>query len=154
MILSNEIALPRNYGYPILVLGSAVYLNYYLQFNVVKARKKYGVKAPTLYLPDVPSDADEKEKKRVHAYNCAQRAHQNTCESLGLVMLNMMATGIVYPITSAAFGGIWVVGRFIYGYLYINNPEKKRYGGLIWHLGEFPLGIMAFKVAYDLLIKK
>jgi len=103
--------------------------------------------------PDAPEDADEKEKKRVYLYNCAQRAHQNTCESLSLVMLNMLGTGLLYPITSAIFGGIWVIGRFIYGYLYVNYPEKKKYGGLIWHLGEFPLGIMAFKVAYDLLTK-
>ena len=136
MFVSNEaLTIPRNYGYTIAVVGSAVYLNYYLQINVMKARKKYGVKAPTLYLPEAPDNADEKERKRVHHYNCCQRAHQNTCESLGLVMLNMLATGIVYPITSAIFGGIWVIGRFVYAYLYTNYPEKKSYGSDRPHLG-------------------
>jgi len=126
-------------------------MNYYLQINVMQARKKFGVKPPTLYLAELPEDAEEKDKKRVYEYNCAQRAHQNTCESMALVMINMMGTGIMYPITSAVFGAVWVIGRVLYGYLYVNYPTKKSYGSFLWHLGEFPLGILAFKVAYDML---
>ena len=45
-----------------------------------------------------------------------QRAHQNTLESYSLVMLQMMFAGLKYPVTSAACGATYVVGRVIYGY--------------------------------------
>ena len=50
------------------------------------------------------------------AFNSVQRAHQNTLESYSLVMLQMMCAGLKYPVTSAACGAVYVVGRVIYGY--------------------------------------
>lgn len=60
--------LPQNYGYVYSVLGSSLFMNVYMSYIVVSARKKYNVEYPTLYLPFNEND-DEKQKKRVLEYN-------------------------------------------------------------------------------------
>jgi len=121
-------------------------MNTYLTANVVMARKKYGVDYPALYAP-----LDHKNEKE---FNSVQRAHQNTLESYSIVMLQMMACGLVYPVTSATCGGLWVVGRIIYGYGYATGgPKGRMLGGIISHLGDIPLVIITLKIAYDMIKK-
>merc|ERR1712113_221834 len=79
-------------------------------------------------------------------------AHQNTLESWSMVMVTMLATGLVYPTAAAVSGLIWVLGRFVYGFGYaLGNPSFRMPGGLLSHLGDFPLMIMAMKIAYSVL---
>jgi glutathione S-transferase len=139
-------SLPQDYGYVFATLGGSFFMNMYLTFNVISARKKYGVEYPALYAPT--GHKFEKE------FNSVQRAHQNTLESYGIVMLQMCACGLVYPITSAAFGAVWVLGRFIYGFGYANfGPKGRMVGGILGHFGDFPLVIMTLKIAYDMIVK-
>eukprot|EP01036_Dinobryon_divergens_P025414 gene25414-33960_t len=138
--------LPPKYGYVFGVLGSSFVMNTYLTINVVLARKKYKVDYPLLYAP-----ADHKHEKE---FNSVQRAHQNTLESYAIVMLQMSLCGLVYPVISAACGGAWVVGRVIYGYGYASNgPKGRMAGAIISHFGDFPLVVLCFKIAYDLIVK-
>jgi glutathione S-transferase len=68
-------------------------------------------------------------------------------------MLTMMAVALVYPITAAACGLIFVVGRVIYGYGYaLGDPKYRTPGGIISHVGDLPLMVMAFMIAYKVLI--
>ena len=49
--------------------------------NVAKARKKYGIKYPTLYATKADIDGKQcKDDADLLAYNCAQRAHQSESE--------------------------------------------------------------------------
>ena len=138
--------IPQGYGYVFAVLGGSFVMNTYLTMNVIMARKKYGVEYPALYAP--PKHEFEKE------FNSVQRAHQNTLESYAIVMIQMCACGLIYPITSATFGGLWVLGRFMYGFGYANfGPAGRMVGGLFGHLGDFPLAIMTMKIAYDMITK-
>lgn len=138
--------LPANFGYIFAVLGLSFFMNVYLTINVVMARKKYNIEYPNLYAP--PDHKFEKE------FNSVQRAHQNTLESYAIVMILMVSCGLVYPITAAAFGAIWVIGRCIYGYGYATGgPKGRSIGGLVSHLGDVPLVILCFKIAYDLISK-
>ena len=140
------IGLPRNYGYVFAVLGASTIMNGYLTSLVLMARKKYGVKYPTLYAP--PGHKYEAE------FNSVQRSHQNTLETYAIVMLQMCACGFVYPITSAVCGGLWVLGRIIYGYGYSSGgPSGRHVGGAISHLGDIPLIVISFKIAYDMIFK-
>ena len=85
---------------------------------MIKARKKYDVKYPLLYAPDKHPDAT--------AFNSAQRAHQNTLESISLVNVSMLVNAILFPKLSAALGAIWCVGRVIYIHGYATGGPKGR----------------------------
>ncbi len=45
-------------------------------------------------------------------FNCIQRAHQNTLETLPAVLAMQILMGMVFPVTSAALGAGWSIGRF------------------------------------------
>jgi len=139
--------LPPNYGYVFGALGASGIMNIFLTVQVAQARKKYNVQYPNLYAAPGTKFADE--------FNSVQRAHQNTLETYTLVMLQMALCGLIYPITSAAFGGVWVLGRIIYGLGYAGaGPKGRMAGAIVSHLGDLPLFFMTFKIAYDLIVKK
>mmetsp|Transcript_42588 Transcript_42588/g.133499 ORF Transcript_42588/g.133499 Transcript_42588/m.133499 type:complete len:108 (-) Transcript_42588:102-425(-) len=106
--MSVTIEIPKEYGYVVAVLAAASILNAYLAGNVSMARKKYGIKYPNMYAPE--------GHKHAAAFNCAQRAHQNTLETMSHLLIVMLVCGLFYPVTSAALGATWIVGRFIYGW--------------------------------------
>ena len=128
------------------VLSASFFMNYYLSYNVISARKKYGVEYPALYAPSC--------HKFEHQFNSVQRAHQNTLETYAVTMLQMCLNGIVYPVTSAIFGGVWVLGRILFGGGYSKYGPAGRHGGSILSaLGSVPLLIMSMKITYDLIRK-
>ena len=140
------VTFPDGYGYVFAVLGGSFFMNAYLTNIVISARKKYGVKYPALYAP--PGHKFENE------FNSAQRAHQNTLESYSMVMLQMALNGLVYPVTSAVFGGLWVLGRVIYGAGYASSgPDGRRVGFGISFFSSLPPVVISFKIAYDLITK-
>ena len=66
----------------------------------------------------------------------------------------MCVCGLVHPITSAACGGIWVLGRVIYGFGYAaGGPKGRMAGGILSHLGDFPLIGMTIKLGYSMLMQ-
>lgn len=132
-------ALSPEYAYAIGVTGLMGLANFYGASTVMKARKTHNVKYPKLY-----ADGDSKS---AIAFNCAQRAHQNTLESLPLTAVSMLACATVYPVASAALGAVWSLGRIVYirGYA-ANGPEGRMLGGLISHLGDLPLLLMSLYV--------
>ena len=79
------------------------FANQYLVVGVMQARKKYGIKYPNLYAP--PGHKNEE------AFNCAQRAHQNTVESMPLFLVELVLVGLFYPLFAASCGGLWSVGE-------------------------------------------
>ena len=117
------------------------FANQYLVVGVMQARKKYGVKYPNLYAP--PGHKNEE------AFNCAQRAHQNTVESQALFLVELVIVGLFYPLFAATCGALYSVGRILYGYGYATKgPDGRLIGSLISHLGDLPLQIAVFKLCY------
>ncbi len=137
--------LPKEFGYAVAVVGLSFLVSHYGAGKVMGARKKYGIKYPTLY-------SNGKTKNDV-AYNCAQRAHQNTLENLPAVNLMMLSSATVYPQMSAIFGAIWCVGRFFYirGYTSEKGPDARLMGAIISHLGDVPLLVTTFMAAWALV---
>ncbi len=81
-------------------------------------------------------------------------AHQNTLESMTHVLLTMMAVALVYPKSAALCGVIWVGGRVIYGVGYaMGNPNYRTPGGIISHIGDIPLMVMALRIAANVITK-
>jgi len=139
-----KIEFPEGYALCFVPLALSWVMNYFLTIQVIMARKKYDVQYPNLYAPHGHKDGDK--------FNCVQRAHQNTLESWSMVMVTMFATALVYPTASAISGLLWVLGRFVYGIGYaLGNPNFRMPGGLLSHCGDFPLIIMAMRIAYNVL---
>ena len=61
--------------------------------------------------------------------------------------------GLVYPIQTAAFGFVWVIGRVLYAIGYKASPEKRKFGAILTHLGDFPLMLMPLIIAYNMMNK-
>ena len=136
-----SIDVPADYKWVLLALVGVFFANQYLVIGVMKARKKYGIKYPNLYAP--PGHKNEE------AFNCAQRAHQNTVEGMAMFLVELVIVGLFYPLFAASCGGLWSVGRILYGYGYAKNgPDGRLIGSLISHLGDLPLQIAVFKLTY------
>ena len=133
--------LPADYGLVFGGLFGTILANTYLSVNVSIARKKYGIKYPTLYATKEHIDGKKcKDEKDILAYNCAQRAHQNTAENQATVQLLGALNGLLFPRFSAGCLGLWALGRVLYGYGYTSGgPSGRMAGGLISHLGDIPL---------------
>ena len=133
--------IPSDYKYVLVVFACTFFMNAFLVVRVAKARKLYDVQYPNLYAPAGHKYAME--------FNSVQRAHQNTLESMSTVITQMLVVGLFYPVFAAACGGLWTLGRIVYGIGYAFGPDKRVYGGLISHLGDLPLQIALIRVAYD-----
>ena len=136
-----SIDVPADYKWVLLALVGVFFANQYLVVGVMQARKKYGIKYPNLYAP--PGHKNEE------AFNCAQRAHQNTVESQALFLVELVVVGLFYPLFAATCGALYSVGRILYGYGYATKgPDGRLIGSLISHLGDLPLQIAVFKLCY------
>mmetsp|Transcript_6554 Transcript_6554/g.16629 ORF Transcript_6554/g.16629 Transcript_6554/m.16629 type:complete len:161 (+) Transcript_6554:130-612(+) len=136
-----SIDVPADYKWVLLALVGVFFANQYLVVGVMQARKKYGIKYPNLYAP--PGHKNEE------AFNCAQRAHQNTVETQALFLVELVIVGLFYPLFAATCGALYSVGRILYGYGYAKNgPDGRLIGSLISHLGDLPLQIAVFKLCY------
>ncbi|KAJ6867785.1 microsomal glutathione S-transferase 3-like [Populus alba x Populus x berolinensis] len=90
---------PRGFGNVAFVLVAYCFLNFWMGFQVGKARKKYNVPYPTLY-------AIESENKDAKLFNCVQRGHQNSLELMPVFFLLM-------EIWALAFDRAYGVHNFI-----------------------------------------
>merc|ERR1711907_53440 len=135
--------LPEGYGYVFGGLFATCIANFYLVINVATRRKKFGIEYPALYADKTHIDGKKcKDEKDVEEFNCAQRAHQNTVENMGTVQLLGAVNGLVFPTFSGSCLAIYAVGRVVYGHGYVTGgPNGRMAGGIISHLGDFPLMI-------------
>ncbi|KAJ0044017.1 hypothetical protein Pint_18289 [Pistacia integerrima] len=111
--------LPKEYGCVAIVLVFYCFLNFWMTFQVGKARKKYNVPCPTLY-------AIESENKEAKLFNCVQRGHQNSLEFISVFFMLMILGGISHPCICAALGFFYTVTRFFYFKGYATGDPQKR----------------------------
>jgi len=158
MTPNSDLKLPEGYGFVFGGLFLTVISNFYLVLNVVKLRRKFGIKYPAVYA-DYDTHVDSKgilcKKEDVDQFNCAQRAHQNTVENLPTVQLLGTINGLLFPQFSGCCLAIYAVGRVVYGRGYMNKgPDGRMAGGIISHLGDFPLYLCTAYSAVTLLTPK
>lgn len=82
-------------------------------------RKKLKVPLPIMHSEEHPT------------FNCAQRVHQNTLESLPFFFANLAFGGLRYPIYAAAFGLVWLIGRVVFSVGYYTGKPKFRMPGAL-----------------------
>ncbi|KAI5074269.1 hypothetical protein GOP47_0010230 [Adiantum capillus-veneris] len=90
-----------------------------MMFQVVKARKRYGVPFPTLY-------ALESENKNAKYFNCVQRGHQNSLEFMPVFFVLVVLSGLEFPKVAASLGFLYCVGRFLYFKGYSTGEPDNR----------------------------
>ncbi|KAL3568520.1 hypothetical protein D5086_031219 [Populus alba] len=133
---------PRGFGNVAFVLVAYCFLNFWMGFQVGKARKKYNVPYPTLY-------AIESENKDAKLFNCVQRGHQNSLELMPVFFLLMVLGGIRHPCACVALGSIYTVTRFFYFTGYATGDPKKRL--TIGKYGLLPLiGLMGCTISFGI----
>ncbi|KAJ8082020.1 hypothetical protein PM082_007866 [Marasmius tenuissimus] len=124
-------------------LMSTVILLYYQTFVVSKARKAAKIQYPQLYAEKAQEDASIDAKR----FNCAQRAHQNTLESIPMVYLTTAIASIQHPKLAAGLLASWSFFRVLYtrGYA-TGDPKKRSFGARVGFLAQFGLLGTAFAV--------
>ncbi|XP_072972994.1 uncharacterized protein [Typha angustifolia] len=123
--MAVTVEIPKEYGYVVLVLVLYAFLNFWMAFQVGKARRKYKVFYPTMY-------ATESENKDAKIFNCVQRGHQNSLEMMPAFFVMLLVGGLQWPTIAAGLGGLYNVGRFFYfkGYSTGSPDNRLKLGGL------------------------
>ncbi|XP_072972932.1 uncharacterized protein [Typha angustifolia] len=145
--MAVKMEIPKEYGYVVLVLVLYALLNLWMSLQVGKARKKYKVFYPTLY-------AVESENKDAKLFNCVQRGHQNSLESMPVFFTMLLVGGIQHPVIGAGLGLLYTIARFFYFKGYSTGvPENRlKIGGLNF-LALFGLEMCAASFGINLLLQ-
>lgn len=131
-VVAPSVALTAQHGYVALVLVAAIFVhNFYMSFAVGAARRKFDVKYPAMYASGDSTDAN--------LFNCTQRGHQNSLESLPSFLALLLIAGIKYPITAAIAGAVYTLGKVVYFNAYSSGDPNKRMQGAFSYLGLFTL---------------
>ncbi|CAO1614094.1 unnamed protein product [Parajaminaea phylloscopi] len=114
-------------GYPLVGLAAVgtTYLLLAQTILVSSARKRAKIPYPQIYADTAEAAADPVK----HKYNCTQRAHQNTLETVPTFFLCLFLAGIRHPRLAAGAGFAWIVGRLFYTLGYSSGVVKRRTTG-------------------------
>ena len=128
---------------------------------VVQARNKYGIPYPTMYaVPGAlryyndsmkPVDSkfsDTITNEEAFAFNSVQRGHQNMVENAPYFLAVLIAAWS-FPLVSGIAGLLYVVGRALYMYGYVQDPKLRYYGAFFIYPGLLTLFVLSgFNIAY------
>jgi uncharacterized MAPEG superfamily protein len=140
----------KEFGY-VVALALAFYIQQQIIFviPVIGARKKTGIKAPTLYPRDSEIKALSLSDDQVTDYICKQRAHQNNVELMSVFLPLFILAGAMesIPTMHVVYSGLVVFAfRMIYGLGY--SAGLRAYGGF-FHLGELYILYLLGNAAYQ-----
>ena len=127
--------LARNSYVLLTALLSALFSTVHIQ-TVASLRGIADVTYPNAYAPANESDPSQNLNK--YLFNCGQRAHVNYLEHLPMFLVGLGISGIEYPRVSAALGGVWIVGRWVYLRGYMDRTQirgRGRYRGFALFMG-------------------
>ncbi|PNH12866.1 Microsomal glutathione S-transferase 3 [Tetrabaena socialis] len=127
-----SLVLPANFGWIAgVVVGSYAVHHGFMAFHVMKARKRFGVSYPTLYATAEECPSAESRK----AFNCVQRGHQNSLENQPIFLALLLTAGLKHPLTAAAAGALYLIGRVMYMQGYATGDPNARMRGSIMYVG-------------------
>ncbi|KAJ8586543.1 membrane-associated proteins in eicosanoid and glutathione metabolism, partial [Rhizopogon salebrosus TDB-379] len=117
-------------------------------FLVGRYRKRSGISYPQMYAEKAEVEGSEAALR----FNCMQRAHQNTLESIPLVFISTVVAGLKYPVLAAAMCGAYSFARIIYTIGYKSGqPKRRTLGALGSNFAVVGLISVATYSAYQLL---
>ncbi|KAM5532236.1 hypothetical protein V8D89_014075 [Ganoderma adspersum] len=118
----SGIVLPKEFAYPAAAAVSTFWLLLWQTFRVGRARKAANVDYPQVYAEKAEAAANQAALK----FNCVQRAHQNTLESIPMILTGTLITGLKYPVVAASLCGVWTFSKIFYTIGYSTGDPKKR----------------------------
>jgi glutathione S-transferase len=128
-------------AYPTLAVAASLLVYQYQGALVGLARKKFNV------VP--PKTSGNEDFERVF------RSHQNTLESLVVFVPSVYGFSYyVHPVAAGAIGGVYALGRLLYGLGYSRQSDKRSLGYLISFLASSVLLVgSAFGAGRQLLAR-
>jgi len=114
---NTVIGIPNGYGYVVLTAIGSVFLVTWKAIKVGQARQEHKVPYPAMYSLDNV------------AFNCIQRAHQNTLENYPQFLALLLIGGLEMPYFCTLGGMIWICGRIAYAQGYYTGDPRKRARG-------------------------
>lgn len=82
------------------------------------------------------SAASPDQKKKMHLFNCAVRAHANYNENAPYFTIALLVAGLRSPVTASVMGAGWLVSRIVYAVGYTmeskENGKGRLYGAPFW----------------------
>lgn len=122
-----NIWVPEGFSYVAAGFLSTWVLQLYQFVLVARYRRAADIKYPQMYA----EKAEVEKSVAALKFNCMQRAHQNTLESIPTVYLGTILTALQFPKIAAFLITFWSVNRVIYTQGYITgDPAKRTRGGL------------------------
>jgi glutathione S-transferase len=100
----------------------------FLLFGILvgRARRRHGVKPPAMAGHEL--------------FERAFRVHMNTLEQLVAFLPALLIASVYWPNAAVAeVGAVYLAGRFLYRYLYLIDPARRRPGFLLTVLPTFVL---------------
>lgn len=119
------LVLPDGYQYVAGSLLSAAWVIIWQILRINPARKAAGIPYPQLYA----ENTQLKDNPAALRYNCVQRCHQNTLESIPLILISTLITGLKYPYIAATMSFFWVLTRVAFTIGYSSGVPNKRAAG-------------------------
>mmetsp|Transcript_48490 Transcript_48490/g.113871 ORF Transcript_48490/g.113871 Transcript_48490/m.113871 type:complete len:204 (+) Transcript_48490:27-638(+) len=158
----------KEFAYVIMVAILAYIVNVVLVAGVVKARKKFGIKAPRMTETTSASAVTPEEERHLmegaagelkpvpFEYMCAHRAHLNNLENLPFFYAALVIGGIGFPIPTAFLGLLSQCARLFSGIGYWSGPSSKmhRMGFAVAFSMDVALVGILIAFAYNLLIDR
>jgi hypothetical protein len=122
---------------------------------VMQARTQHGIPFPTMYaVPGTPryygddmkpaADPEGKGKPdliqydEAFAFNSVQRGHQNMIENAPF-FLSLLLVAWSFPLFAGIAGLLYVIGRAVYMFGYMQNPGARIYGAVFIYPSLFAL---------------
>ncbi|KIM29401.1 hypothetical protein M408DRAFT_22772 [Serendipita vermifera MAFF 305830] len=143
---SVSFVLPKEYAFVAAAAVATGFLNFWQTTVVTKHRTLSGVQYPNCYA----SAEHAKENRAAFLFNCAQRAHMNTLEHLPNVLVSLVWAGVRYPVSSAALGATWIIGRILYTQGYVTGEPRARLRGAFHTVAELGLYCVGLYSAYEM----
>jgi glutathione S-transferase len=91
---------------------------------------------------------DSPEAKK---FNCTQRGHQNSLETLPSFLALLLVAGARYPVTAAIAGVVYNAGKIVYFNGYASGDPSKRMRGAFSYFGFFTLIGAVVRAGLELL---
>ncbi|KAI0035010.1 membrane-associated proteins in eicosanoid and glutathione metabolism [Vararia minispora EC-137] len=146
--MSSTIVVPPRFSWVIASLSTIPVLLTYQLVKTARARSRAKIPYPQLYAEKAEQEASLDAK----IFNCTQRAHQNTLESVPVVLITTLISGLRYPTLAAGACGIFVLTRWRYTVNYSTGvPDKRAFPARIGYATMLSLLGMSLKAAYDLV---